>query len=280
MSDLDTEPGQPAPLPAPDPPAGPAPIEPTERRWARSDDRVVFGVAGGLARGLAIDPLFVRVAFVVLALFSGVGVLLYLSAFLLMANSPTAPPPSMLRRFLGLRAVVISARWRVRGDAHLPGAGWVVALGLLGLAAALWRGHGAPTTSLPEARRLLADGSGSTVARWRSWTELHHERPRPQRSVLGLLSIGAAAVTGAAVWLFNDGAGNRGTLAFGWATATLGVGLLVGTFVGRARWLIIPAIGTAAASLVAASLNFAGVGLNHHASDRNEYIGPGSLVAA
>src|SRR5512138_1056046 len=60
QSNIDTEPG-------PLPPPLPAPIEPAERRWARSEDRVVLGVAGGLARGLAIDPLFVRIAFVVLA---------------------------------------------------------------------------------------------------------------------------------------------------------------------------------------------------------------------
>ncbi|HSB86383.1 MAG TPA: PspC domain-containing protein, partial [Ilumatobacteraceae bacterium] len=275
MSDLDTEPGPP---PAPLPPPGPAPIEATERRWARSDERVVFGVAGGLARGLAIDPLFVRAAFVVLALFSGVGVLLYLAAFLLMARSPTSPPPSILRRVVGIAAVVVSVRWLVRGEAHLPDAGWVVAFGLLGLAAALWRGRSlAPVAALPEPRRLI-DG-GSTTAGWRSWTAQHRQRPRPQRSALGMLAMGAAAVVGAAVWLFNDGAGNRGTLAFGWATATLGAGLLVGTVVGRARWLIIPAAVTAAASLVAAALNFAGVGLDHHSGDRNEYLGPGSLVA-
>ena len=67
MTNLETE-------PSPLPPPRPAPLEPTERRWARSDDRVVFGVAGGLARALAIEPLLVRIAFGVLALFSGIGV--------------------------------------------------------------------------------------------------------------------------------------------------------------------------------------------------------------
>jgi phage shock protein PspC (stress-responsive transcriptional regulator) len=66
MTHLETEPGA---LPPPTPETPPA-----ERRWARSDDRVILGVAGGLGRALAIDPLVIRIAFVVLALFSGVGI--------------------------------------------------------------------------------------------------------------------------------------------------------------------------------------------------------------
>ncbi len=46
-------------------------------------DRRVAGVAGGIARHLDIDPLLVRVGFVVLAFFGGVGLLLYLALWLL-----------------------------------------------------------------------------------------------------------------------------------------------------------------------------------------------------
>ncbi len=48
------------------------------------DRRVVGGVAAGLARHLDIDPLIVRVAFVVLALFGGVGTLAYALVWLLL----------------------------------------------------------------------------------------------------------------------------------------------------------------------------------------------------
>jgi len=41
------------------------------------DDRKVAGVAGGLARHLDVDPLILRVAFVVLAFFGGAGLLMY-----------------------------------------------------------------------------------------------------------------------------------------------------------------------------------------------------------
>jgi phage shock protein PspC (stress-responsive transcriptional regulator) len=45
--------------------------------------RVVAGVAAGLARYLGVDVMIVRVAFVVLTLFSGAGIPLYLAGLLL-----------------------------------------------------------------------------------------------------------------------------------------------------------------------------------------------------
>lgn len=47
-------------------------------------DRKIAGVAGGLGRSLGIDPILIRVAFAVLALFGGSGVLLYCLGWLLM----------------------------------------------------------------------------------------------------------------------------------------------------------------------------------------------------
>jgi len=79
-------------------------------RWARSDDRVVLGVAGGLGRALAIDPLVIRIAFVVLALFSGVGIVLYIAALLLLADSPSSPPPSTIRRIVGESSTIRMVR--------------------------------------------------------------------------------------------------------------------------------------------------------------------------
>ena len=52
-------------------------------RRSRSDRRVA-GIAGGLGRHLDIDPLILRVAFVVLTFFGGVGLLLYVALWLLL----------------------------------------------------------------------------------------------------------------------------------------------------------------------------------------------------
>jgi phage shock protein PspC (stress-responsive transcriptional regulator) len=56
-------------------------------------DRKVAGVAGGLARHLDIDPLVLRVAFVVLVFFGGAGLILYGAAWLLVPEdgAPRAP---------------------------------------------------------------------------------------------------------------------------------------------------------------------------------------------
>jgi phage shock protein PspC (stress-responsive transcriptional regulator) len=274
MTNLETEP---TPLPPPTPAAAPS----HNHRWARSDDRVALGVAGGLGRALAIDPLFVRIAFVVLGLFSGVGILLYVAGYALLADSPTSPPPFTIRRIGGGIALLLSLRWLFNGDAQLPGAGWVVAIGLLGAAIALWRGR-APvevrTAPIITDAQPSADG-GSTTDRWDALTAQRRNRPRPPRSALALLSIGAATVVGALVWLLAGSSGNRGALAFGFATIVLGLGLVIGTFVGRARWLIIPALLTASAALAASALSFAGVDLDHRSGDRTEFIQPGSAIA-
>ena len=58
---------------------------PARQELRRStDDRMLAGVAGGLARYFNVDATLVRIAFVVLTIIgSGVGVALYLAAWLL-----------------------------------------------------------------------------------------------------------------------------------------------------------------------------------------------------
>jgi phage shock protein C len=71
-------------------------MEDTPRRIYRSrTDRVFAGVGGGLANYLGIDPVLTRVAFVALGM-AGVGVLLYLIAWIAIPEAPEgyvgAPP--------------------------------------------------------------------------------------------------------------------------------------------------------------------------------------------
>lgn len=72
-------------LPPASPAAGTTPRVTDEFRSLRRSrsDRVVAGVLGGLGRRLGIDPVVLRVATVVLAIFGGVGVLLYAVAWLM-----------------------------------------------------------------------------------------------------------------------------------------------------------------------------------------------------
>lgn len=52
-------------------------IEPIKKLYRSSDDRILAGVAGGMGRYFHVDPLFVRLIFVLLALVQGLGILLY-----------------------------------------------------------------------------------------------------------------------------------------------------------------------------------------------------------
>ncbi|TAJ17092.1 MAG: PspC domain-containing protein [Dehalococcoidia bacterium] len=83
----------PEPSPSGDP-ASPPP-GPTPRRLTRSrDDRMIAGVAGGLAEYFDVDPSLVRIALVVLGVMSGgTAVLFYAGAWLVLpeASEPTTP---------------------------------------------------------------------------------------------------------------------------------------------------------------------------------------------
>ncbi len=58
------------------------------KKLYRSNDRKIFGVCGGVAEYFGIDPIIVRVLWVVFALSGGSGAIFYLIAALLMDNRP------------------------------------------------------------------------------------------------------------------------------------------------------------------------------------------------
>ena len=90
-----------------------------EFRWPElrrsADDRLIAGIAGGLGDFFRIDPVIVRVGFIVLALFGGVGPVLYLVSWLIV---PLGDSGSILanalrsgarRRFRNLVGIVLIA---------------------------------------------------------------------------------------------------------------------------------------------------------------------------
>lgn len=59
------------------------------RRLTRSrDDKVLFGVCGGLAERFGIDAVWIRLGFVALACLFGKGVLLYLILTVVLPKAP------------------------------------------------------------------------------------------------------------------------------------------------------------------------------------------------
>jgi phage shock protein C len=59
--------------------------EPRLLRRSR-DDKVIAGVCGGLGRYLGVDPVLLRIAFVVLAVAGGGGILIYVVAWILIPD--------------------------------------------------------------------------------------------------------------------------------------------------------------------------------------------------
>jgi len=77
------------------PSGGAAPPPPVRRLYRLRNDRVVAGVASGLAAHLELDPVWVRLAFVVLAFIGGLGFLLYLVAWVVMPAADGLPIGAM-----------------------------------------------------------------------------------------------------------------------------------------------------------------------------------------
>jgi phage shock protein PspC (stress-responsive transcriptional regulator) len=106
------------------------------RRLVRSrDDKVIAGVAGGVAATLGIETVLVRIAFVVLVFFGGLGALLYVLGWLLIPAAgaeesiglAAARRPSGLASYLGM-AMVILAVGILATTFSRPGVVWAVAL--------------------------------------------------------------------------------------------------------------------------------------------------------
>jgi phage shock protein C len=88
------------------------------RRILRSrNERMIAGVAGGLAAYFNIDPLIVRLGFALLAMVNGVGIMLYLLLWLLLPNedSVAADSRGQVRENVDeMRATAENAAQRVR----------------------------------------------------------------------------------------------------------------------------------------------------------------------
>lgn len=64
-----------------------------EKRLVRSrDDRMLFGVCAGLAHYLGIDPVIVRLLAVLLTLWNGIGLLIYIVLAIIVPQEPAVAP--------------------------------------------------------------------------------------------------------------------------------------------------------------------------------------------
>jgi phage shock protein PspC (stress-responsive transcriptional regulator) len=191
------------------------PTTPPRRVTRSSTDNLVGGVAAGLGRHFGLDPALMRVAFVVLALFGGSGVALYVILWLLLPSetgpAPIGPDASRTRKGL-LIALVVAAIVSLpfTGPGFLFAGPALITVAIVGAVGVLiWRSAG---------------GEGSPALTRAAWLVL---------AVAGAVVLGIAAGVAAAF-----GAGT----AMAVVVVIAGVALVIGGFAGGARWLIIPAL--------------------------------------
>ncbi len=98
------------------------PVAPELRR--SREDRVFGGVCGGLGRYLGVDPIWLRLAFVVMVLGGGAGLIVYLAALIII---PAAPEGAREYRRAPRREL----------DATLLLGGGLIVVGVIALAARL-----------------------------------------------------------------------------------------------------------------------------------------------
>lgn len=150
--------------PPPNPPPAPPGAEPDVRRriHRRTDGHLLGGVASGIADHLDVDPVLVRVAFVVLTIwpFPGFGALLYLAFLFLLPTGPDGQAPSRrsshrqrgLAFYVGVALLTIALMAILGvGSAFAAATGglWIPLL-LIGIGVALWvSDRGEPSTSPP-----------------------------------------------------------------------------------------------------------------------------------
>lgn len=232
-------------------PTGPAP-----KRLSRTrDDRMVAGVAGGIAKHFNIDPVIVRIAFVATTFAGGFGVLLYLVGWLLvpeegesesLGSSATAPlrtiPRWLIAGFLGIAAVALISDGFDWGNGPFF---WSVAL--IGGGVLLYRMDAAPPKppapsaeeGEPPTELATPDTAAATTTPLPAAT-MARRRPPKQRSHLGRYTFATLLlVLGVTAMLQGTGAFSlRAEQYSAFALFVVGGGLLIGTFFGRSRSLI------------------------------------------
>jgi len=212
-------------------------------------DRKIAGVAGGLARHLDIDPIILRVAFVVLVFFGGAGLLVYGACWLLVPDEDTHEATLRLDdRSRGVALIIVGAiaALAVIGDSMGNwGFPWPLAIiGLIVLLIVSVRGDSRRRPPAPPAPG--ATYPGTTYPGAPTMPPAPPRNPKKRGPVLfwftmalTALAIGVLGIADLAGASVTDSA--YPALALG----LIGTMLVVGAFYGRAGGLI--AVGLVAA---------------------------------
>ncbi len=274
---MDTSPPPAAPsVDGPPPPPFGSP-RPRELR-RRPDHGPLAGVCAGVAEYFHVDPVLVRIATVVLAV-SGPGVVAYLLAWIFIpaasASSPATAPADRRDRGTQVFGIVlltlsVSILWEGWWS---PARRWIFPLGLMALGTwlLLRRDRDEPPTAAPPGGSAPAEGGLSTdttsvavvpFGEASGPDDQHYgsegiDQPPPatpadpRRRMLAPIVMGALLL-----WVgvgFLGGVSLQNGLAI--ALCILGIGFVLGAFVGGSRALIIPAVLVAAALVASAVID-------------------------
>ncbi|RKT85188.1 Phage shock protein PspC (stress-responsive transcriptional regulator) [Saccharopolyspora antimicrobica] len=279
--------------------AGAAAFEDTMRDfWATRPVRPrsggkVGGVSAAIALRYGIDPILVRVAFVLAAIYGGAGVVLYLLGWLLFPKESESLPGTAKPRpepTSGTLAVILVLLL-------LPSVLWLISSpGIIGLAVGLGafylihRSYGdcnaipaaaapmsaAPTTApAPEATQVgentwvypgaeqTADVEQKSPPAWDplgvapfAWDLPEPSEPeppepqQPKRRWITWVTLGLAAFAGG----LTSALGAPLYVALTFALGTIGIGLIIGSFLRGGRGLIAAAVPLAAAAMIASMM--------------------------
>lgn len=257
----------------------PAPPPPHARRLVRDrDEKVVAGVCAAFGRYTDTDPVLWRVAIAVLTFFGGAGLVLYALGWLLVPEA--GQRQSWAERTLrgsdgglsaaGIVVLAICGLVLVGLLNEGPGLPALLVIGGVAYLVARERRDGPPRVASPSAAG--SDGPLGAAHLQESvpygppplWPDPAPAPPPRERSPLGGITVSVAAVVAGlllGVRALGVDSVTPPRIAAG-ALAVVGAGLLVGTWYGRARWLIgvgVLLVGVLAATTVAQELD-AGVG--------------------
>ena len=192
-----------------------SPQAPPPRRLTRSnDDRLIGGVAGGLGRHLDIDPLAIRITFVILSFAGGLGLLAYLICLAFIPAEGTPPEEQRWSAARTVGAVLIAIAALV---VLAPSWTWGPAIPLLTIAGVI----------VYLLLRVVREEGGPPLGRMAAKVAIG----------IVLLALSAGAFAAAAA-----GSALGGGVVVAGLIIACGVGLIGGAFRGGARWLIAPAL--------------------------------------